>query len=195
MIDMSNSHIIQLAQQIAVAGAQGAKAYNDAQAELRLELVLTPGRLGSVDGTHESLTALGRLAELNAAHKEMFGRFMTAAIGQMVAAIGALPEDQAQQHRTGMLASVNWQMDAQSRFYAQRDEWIATARRICELVDIHRTAIELRDGELLFFEDDALESFLDLVARADELHRLEVEQTAVRLSRLSQSIQVLDAAR
>lgn len=192
---MTQSHIIQLAQQIAMAGAQGAKAYNDAQAALRLELVLTPDRLGSEEGTLESLAALDRLLELNAAHKEMFTKFMTAAIGKMLAAIGELHEVQAEQYRTGLLASVNRQMDAQSRFYVQRDEWIATARRICELVNTHRAAIEFRDGELLFFEDGTLEAFLALVARADELHRLEVEQTAMRLSRLSQSIQMLNAAK
>jgi hypothetical protein len=190
-MDAAEIRIIHLAQQIAQVGAQGAKAYNDAQAELRLEWVLAPIRLGSVEGTRESLAALERLSQVTAAHKEMFAKFSAAATAQLLAAIKELPADRAQEYQASIASSINWNMEAQARFYAQRSEWITVAIRICQLVDIHRRAIEFREGELLFSDDAALEEFVGLVSRADELHQLEVAQTAQRIARLSQSLAVL----
>lgn len=190
-MDAAETRIIHLAQQIAQLGAQGAKAYNDAQAELQLEWVLAPIRLSSVEGTRESLAALERLSELTAAHKEMFAKFTAAATAQLLAAIQELPTDRAQEYQASIASSINRNLEAQARFYGQRSEWTATATRICQLVDIHRPAIEFREGELLFSDDAVLEEFVGLVSRADELHQLEVAQSAERVARLSQSLAVL----
>jgi len=176
---------VQIAQQIAAAGLRASNAYNEAQAALDLQRVLTPGRWESAQGTAESLTTLSRLSALTTAHKEMFAKFVTTAMSQLTAAINELPEDRAAQFRDGMARSVNWQLAAQADFYQGREEWIAAAVAICELIDSHRDEITFGEGGVVFANNEARASFDALADIVNRVHRQEVERTAERVARLS----------
>jgi hypothetical protein len=172
----------QLAQQILAMGMQATKAYNDAQAELQLELVLSPDRLCCEEGIRASRDTLDRFEALTSAHKETFSKFLIAATGRLGEVIAEMPEEKARAHRASLAASVNRSLQGQARSYVLREEWLSTARRVCELLEDCRDVIEFLDGQFLFFEDEPMEEFNALLARIDELHRLEVENVEERLS-------------
>jgi len=173
------------------AGLQAAKVYQEAQNALNLEQVLTPQRLAHSDGVRQSMATLSDLSRLNAAHKEMFTRFITNAVEQVTTALAELPAERAREHRDGMVRSINWNLDAQSTFYRQRDEWISTASALCHLVEDNRESIVLEDDTLMFNDDDLLDRFTQLASRVDELHHLEIAQLSERLARLGASLTTL----
>ena len=184
---------MQFAQQVGAVGLQASKAYNDAQASLDLHLVLTPARLATAEGTDASLQVLARLSELTSAHRDMFAKFVTAAVEHLTAAVGELPTDRAAEYRDGMAASINWNLNAQADFYRNREEWIAAATGICELVQSHRGSITFTDDGVVFSNDEALRAFESLVSAADRIHHLEVEAANERLARLTRSMATLGA--
>ena len=187
----SESRLIELAQQIGAVGMQAAKAYNEAQANLKLEQVLTPERLSTDTGTGESLATLDALSALNSSHKKMFQKFVTAAVAQLTTVLAEVPEERATALRDGMIRSLNWNLDAQAMFYARREEWIVVATSICQLIESRRHSIAFTRDGLEFESDDDLGQFSRLVAQADEIHQLEVAQTAERLARLAKSMAIL----
>jgi uncharacterized protein with PhoU and TrkA domain len=190
-MDPAETRLTQLSLQIGMAGMQAAKAYQEAQNALNLEQVLTPQRFAHSDGVRQSLATLDDLSRLNAAHKEMFTRFITSAVEQMTTALAELPAERAREHRDGLVRSINWNLDAQSTFYRQRDEWISAASALCHLVDENRESITVEDDALMFNDDDLLERFTQLASRVDELHRLEVAQQSERMARLGASLTTL----
>ncbi len=194
-MEPSELRVSELAQQIGAAGLQASKAYNDAQASLDLHSVLTPARLATTEGTGESLESLARLTQLTSAHKDMFAKFVTVAMGHFTAALAELPEDRAAEYRDGAAVTVNRHLNAQGDFYKNREEWIAAAVDICRLVESHRETITFTKEGLVFSEDDVLANFERLVAEADRIHHLEVAATNERLARLAKSMAVLSAAK
>jgi len=116
---------------------------------------------------------------------------VTSAVGQLIAASAELPAQRAEECRDGMVGSINWNLDAQSRFYTQRGAWITAAREICLFVDGRRDGIEFTADKLAFHDDDELAHFNRLVGIADEIHHLEVAQMAERLERLQGSLGAL----
>ena len=184
---------LQLVQQIGAIGIQGANSYNAAQAELKLDTVLSQASLATAAGTHESLKTLNRLSQLNVAHKKMFATFMTTAVSQLSAVLAELPEEHAADLRDGMVSSINWNLKAQSEFYVNRDKWIEAASTICLLVERHRASIAFSEEGISFDRKKTLQRFTDLVSIADEIHVLEVKQTAERMSRLSASMAVFSS--
>jgi hypothetical protein len=193
-LDPAESRVVQLARQIAAAGLRASKAYNEAQAALDLDRVLTPVRWASRDGTAQSLTTLARLSALTVAHKEMFARFVTTAMGQLAAAAGELPENRAAQFRDEMVRAVNGQFAAQTDFYQGREEWIAAAIAICELIDSHRDGITFTETGLIFAADDVRSTFDALARTVNRIHRQEVEKTTERVARLSAFMAALQTA-
>ena len=187
----NEGHLIQLAKQIGAIGLQAANAYNEAQARLNLELVITLARLETTDGTNDSLATLAKLTELNIAHKDAYATFMTAAVGQLATASAELPGSLADEYRDGIVNSVNWNLAAQAKFYTLREEWIEKAVAICHLVESRRSSISFGASTITFNDDADLASFQALVARVDEIHELEVCQAAERMARLSKSIATL----
>lgn len=183
--------LVQLTQQIGSAGIQGANAYNAAQAELGLDAVLAQPSLATAEGISRSLKTLSCLSELNVAHRQMFEKFMTAAIAQLSAVLAEIPEERAAELREGMIRSINWNLKAQGEFYVNRDRWITAASAMCRLVEEHRESIAFTEEGVVFDNDEILERFSQLVSTVDEIHALEVKQTAERLSRLSASMAVL----
>lgn len=185
------THLVQLAQQIGSVGIQGANAYNAAQAELGLDAVLAQLSLATAEGTSRSLETLSRLSKLNVAHRQIFEKFMTAAVAQLSAVLAEIPEERAAELRGGMVCSINWNLKAQGEFYVNRDRWITAASAICRLVEEHRESIVFTEEGVVFDNDEILKRFSQLVSTVDEIHALEVKQTAERLSRLSASMAVL----
>jgi hypothetical protein len=190
-MESNEARFIQLAQQIGLMGVKASNAYNEAQASLELDQVLTVGRLSNSDGVGASLDTLEWLAALTSAHREAFAKFMTGAVSQLTAVLAEIPEQRAEAIRKSLVKSVNWNLNAQKIFYDQREKWIATAREICRLVESRRESISFSEDGLTFDNEQDLEQFTHLASTADHLHQLEVAQMAERLGRLKESLSVL----
>ena len=137
---------------------------------------------------------MAKLSALTVAHKEMFVKFMTSAIGQLTAAVDELPADRAARFRDEMVYSVNAHLAAQTDFYQAREEWITAAGAICELMNSHRDSITFTEAGLIFAGDDVRARFDALASSVDRIHRQEVEKAAERVSRWSASMAALQIA-
>ena len=190
-MESNEARFIHLVQQIGIVGAKASNAYNEAQGNLKLDQVLTPSRLSSGDGIRASLDTLEHLSLLTSAHKAAFAKFMTGAVGQLAEVLSELPEQRGAELREGLVKSVNWNLNAQSILYAQREKWIAVAQDICKFVESRRESITFSEEGLAFDSTDDLEQFTHLVSTADHLHQLEITQATERIRRLKESLAVL----
>ena len=181
----------QLAEQIAGAAVQAATAYNQCQAQLNLEAILTPGRLCTQEGTRESLGVIGELERLTREHKAMFANFTLRATQQLLAALAELPMDRQEAARQGLAESVNRNMAAQSAFYQDRETWIKHARALCHLIDENRARIAFQGDTLLFQADEPLVEFNRLVECLDNIHAREVTRYRERQARIMKSVQAI----
>jgi hypothetical protein len=193
MLHPAELKVIQLARQLGAVGQQAANAYNQAQASLPLDDLLTPDRLMSVEGRRSGFGILANMTELNEAHQKMFGQLMPAAMGQMAAAVAELPPERLREYEEGLITSVNRQLASQAEFYRNRERWIAAMQAIFTLFDVSHEDIRFADGELLFDDDDALDRFNQLLATVEEVHQTEVKAMNERVSRLVAANAVLDA--
>lgn len=182
---------IAVAKRYAGVGMQAAKAFNDVQAKLQLELVLSQERLASTQGTAESVAALERLSDLTRVHKEAFAKVVLTSSSALAAALAAMPEHLQEEHRSRLVATVNWQLRAQSEFYSNRERWIAAATQICNLIESRRESATFSDEGVDFSNDEDLDRILSLMAVIKETHQLEVAQLNERLSRLARSAIIL----
>lgn len=183
---------IEIAKRSAIVGMHAAQAYHAEQAKLQLELVLSPGRLVSPEGTQLSLAALEQLAALTSAHRAAFEHVVLSASSELAGALGDLPTNLQEEYRTGLVRSVNWQLAAQGSFYRNRERWIVAAREICELVDGRRDTSSFSDDGMVSFADDAdFERFQSLMEVIEEVHQSEVESMNERMDRLAKSASVL----
>jgi hypothetical protein len=168
--------------------AQFAQAYMAEQNKLQLELVLTPDRMHTQEGTDLSLAALRQMDQLTAAHHQAFQKFILAASSEVAAAMDGMPDDMREALREKMLSTVQWQMEAQSRFYPNRLRWIAAATAVCELVQAKRDEVTFSDDGIDFLDDDDLRLFATLMETVEETHRADVAVIAERVDRMKNSM-------
>lgn len=184
-MDPTELHLARLSQQMALAAAQAALAYHQAQAGLDLAQVLSAERLTSEDGRAESRKIIAALAELTSRHKHAFSNFLTHATSQLVAATAELPAEKRDWLAQRFLGSVNWNLAVQSKFYEGRERWIAAAAQVLGLADQHDDELWLEDGTLVFACDTLLDEFSALVAVMDKVHEEEVVMFAERQARIA----------
>lgn len=185
---------IAVAKRHALVGLQAAQALNDEQGRLQLELVLAQERLASAAGTAQSRVVLEQLEEFLRTHKAAFEHLTAACTAELAEALAELPEPRQEEYRAGVLASINWQLSAQSLLYRNRERWIAAALDICRLIDDCRSAVLFDDNGMGFANDADLERFQALFAIVEEVHQSEVAQLSERSQRLAESLAILEQA-
>lgn len=187
----SEAEFIEVAKQFLAVGIQFSKAFHQAQSALQLDKVLTQDRLCSAAGTLASLQTLQQLAELTAAHKQSFQTVVLASSSAVAHAISGMPQDKQIEYRSGVVASINWNLAAQSDFYTDRERWIQAANAICHLVEARRATSHFGEQGIVFADDrdaDTLDAHLQVI---EEVHQLEVKRLNERLSRVAQSAAIL----
>lgn len=182
---------VELAKRFATVGVQAAQAYNQEQAKLRLDLVLTQERLSSAEGTRESKHVLAQLRQLTEAHKQAYRKVVVAATAELMAAIAEMPTETQSERHTGLVSSINWQLGAQADFYATRERWMDAAEGICELIDSRRATCTFSEAGVDFAEDEDLAQFSELLTAIEEAHHAEVAALKDRLERLGRAASVL----
>jgi hypothetical protein len=185
---------IELARQVSLVGRQAAMAYEQAQAALQLDQLITPERIATAEGTRRSLETLAALAQLHAAHKDMYAKFMTSAMQQYTDAIAELPDGLAREYREGIVGALNRQLESQASFYRNRDKWIAAVNDMFTMIDEQRDALEYIDGEVRFEDDSCIDRFNELIETIDAIHHQEVALMQDRLARAAAAAALLDAA-
>jgi hypothetical protein len=183
----SDAKLAEVARRYASVGMQAARAFNEEQATLGLDLVLGHSRLSSDTGTQTSLLALQRLRELTAAHKEAYSRVVLAAASEFTAVLADLPIDVRQERENGIVASINWQLAAQSAFYANRERWADAAEGLCRLIDAERAGCTFTEDAVNFACDSHLERFEALLEVIEQTHQIEVATAQERLTRFAQA--------
>jgi hypothetical protein len=187
----SEAEFLEVAKRCLAVSVQTAQAYHQAQSALQLDKVLTQDRLCSVAGTLESLQTLQQLAELTAAHKVTFQKVVLASSSALAHAISGMPQDKQIQYQSSVIASLNWNLSAQSDFYTDRERWIQAANSICHLVEARRATSRFGEQGIVFADDHDADAFDALLLVIEEVHQLEVERLEERLSRIAQSAQIL----
>ena len=187
----SESEFIEVAKRCLSVSVQAAQAYNQAQAALQLDVVLSQDRLSTTAGTQLSLQTLEQLSALTKAHKATFQQVVLGATSALVETMSGMPEALQQEHRSSLVTTVNWHLSAQSDFYADRERWIQAAIAICHLVEARRATSHFGEHGIVFADDrdaDALDAHLQVL---EEVHQLEVVRMNERLSRMAQSAAIL----
>lgn len=183
---------IEVAKRHALVGMQAAKALNDEQDKLQLERVLSQERLASPEGTARSRATLEQLREFMHIHKAAFEQMALACSTELARALAEVPEHLREEYRAGVVTSINWQLEAQSLLYRNRERWIAAAMDICQLIDTCRDAVVFAEEGMGFANEDDLERFQALFAVIEEIHQFEVAQLSERSQRLVQSMATLE---
>ncbi len=187
----SEAEFIEVAKRLLAVSVQTAQAYHQAQSSLQLDKVLTQDRLCTAAGTLESLQTLQQLAELTAAHKQSFQNVVLASSSAVAHAISGMPEDKQIHYQSSVVASLNWNLGAQSCFYADRERWIQAANAICHLVEARRATSHFGEQGIVFADDRDADTLDALLLVIEEVHQLEVERLNERLSRFAQSAAIL----
>lgn len=185
---------IEVAKRHALVGMQAAKVLNDEQDKLQLERVLSQERLASPEGTAQSRATLEQLREFMHLHKAAFEQMALACSTELARALAEVPKHLREEYCTGVVTSINWQLEAQSLLYRNRERWIAAAMEICQLIDTCRDAVVFAEEGMGFANDDDLERFQALFAVIEEIHQFEVAQLSERSQRLVQSMAILEQA-
>ena len=185
---------IAIAKRHALVGMQAAQTLNDEQGKLQLELALSQERLASAAGTAQSRAALEQLDEFLRTHKAAFEQLTQACASELTEALAELPEPRQADYRAGVLASINWQLSAQSLLYRNRERWIAAALEICQLIDDCRDAVLFDGNGMGFANDGDLERCQALFAVIEEIHQSEAAQLNERNQRLAESLALLEQA-
>jgi hypothetical protein len=184
-------HFLEVSKRLAMVGVQVAQAYNQEQAKLNLDAVLSPDRLSSEEGTTESIETLETLRELTQAHKDAYDQFMLTAMSELRAVLEAMPPDIQLEHKSHLASSVNWQLAAQAEFYANRATWIGAAEAICNLIQSRRATCVFTDAGVDFVDDVDLIQFSRLLEKIEETHQVEVSAFQERVSRLNKALSVI----
>lgn len=182
---------INVAKRHALVGMQAAKALKDEQDKLQLERVLSQERLASPEGTAQSRAALEQLREFMHIHQAAFEQLALACSAELATLLAKMPEHLQEEYRAGVMASINWQLEAQSLLYRNRERWIAAAMDICQRIDACRDAVVFADDGMGFINENDLEHFQSLFAIIEEVHQFEVAQLHERSQRLAQSLATL----
>jgi hypothetical protein len=190
-MESSLAQLVLVARHYTNAAVQISNAYNNEQAKLGLDAVLTPERLQTTEGTRESLAVLAQLRALTDAHKVAFGQYITASTRDINAAVEQLPQTQQDEQRNGMIASINRQLALQAEFYVNRDRWIAAAAGICELIEANRDTVIFSADGIDFEYDEDLEQFTSLLDLIDDIHYIEVAAMEERMACIQRAMAVL----
>lgn len=183
--------IVEIARRFLMLSLQANREYHTRQGTLGLAMVLSQERLETAEGTALSLGALASLAALTAAHKAAFQTVMLTAAAEMAAASALLPQPLRGQYHTKFLETTQWQLDAQSRFYAGREHWLTTATEICMLVESCRPHCTFSARGVDFHDEDKLGLFDALTARLNDARVIEEEACELRRERMRESLAVL----
>lgn len=175
-MDPAEIELARISQQLILAAMQAAVAYNQAQGQLDLARVLDEDRLISVEGIARSRKTVAELSVLTAQHKEMFARYLTGATAHLVAAANQVAEERRAEFTQGLMASINWNLMTQAKFYEGRERWMTAVSLALDLADQHQGDIWLEDGTLVFASDELLEKLQSLVAEMDKVRE---EETAL----------------
>lgn len=187
----SELKIIEIAQRYLMVSMQANQAYQAQQNALELDVVLSRERLQTAEGTVLSLDALSRLVALTQAHKAAFQAVLLASSSEIAAATAELPPALRGQYSARFLETTQWQLDAQSRFYANREHWISTALDICALIEARRATCTFSEHGVRFHDDADLALFDLLMARLHDAHCIETEAYELRTERMRRALGVL----
>lgn len=158
----------ELLNQAAAANA----AFNQAQNALDLSSVLDAPGLVTPEGREQSRDTLDKLSGLLGHHRQVYATFAAQAVNRMSEAVSELPDARAEV--AGMMAMLQRNVAEQLAFYAEREEWIALARKLGEMFEVGQCG--LHDGELLAIDDVVLARVQQVTARLDEIHAIEVSR-------------------
>lgn len=183
--------IVEIARRYLMRSLQANQAYHAEQKNLRLDLVLTQERLETAEGTALSLAALASLAALTEAHRAAFQAVLLAASSELAAASGALPAPLRNLYHAKFLETTQWQLDAQSRFYAGREHWLTTAIDICLLVQARRARCTFSGRGVDFHDEEGFMLFDALMTRLNDVRVIEEEAYEVRRERMRESLTLL----
>lgn len=183
--------LIDVAQRCAAVGLHAAQAYNQAQSKLDLDLVLTQERLSTTEGTRQSRQVLTELRRLTETHKSAYATIVLAATAELRAAITEMPMNLQGEYNTGLVASINWQLNAQSASYATREQWLDAAEAVCELIDSKRETCTFSEEGVRFESDADLARFSELLGVIEQAHQSEVAAVKERLERFGRAATLL----
>ncbi|QYF91730.1 hypothetical protein KY495_13070 [Massilia sp. PAMC28688] len=187
----SELKVFDIARRYMLLGLQSQQAYQTQQHALELDCVLSQERLQTREGTALSLDILGRLFALTQASKKSFTAVMLASSSELSAATAELPRELRDQYNAKFLESTQWQLDAQSRFYANREHWITAAIDVCTLIESRRATCTFSTEGVHFQDDQDFDLFDILMGRLNDAHAAETEAYAVRMARMRNSLAVL----
>lgn len=191
MTHPSELKIIEIATRYLMVSVQANQAYQTQQKALELDLVLTQQRLQTPQGTAVSLAVLAQLVRLTQVHKAAFQTVLLASSGDIAAVTAELPKELRERYNAQFLGSTQWQLDAQSRFYANREHWITTAVEICTLIESRRHTCTFGEHGVDFHDADDFDRFDQLMERLNDAHYSETQAYAVRMERMRASLEVL----
>lgn len=187
----TETRIVEIARRYLMLSLQANQEYSTRQSTLGLDMVLSQERLETAEGTALSLAALASLAALTAAHKAAFQTVLLTAAAEMAAASALLPQPLREQYHAKFLETTQWQLDAQSRFYAGREHWLTTATEICMLVEACRAHCSFSARGVDFHDEESFRLFDVLTARLNDARVIEEEAYELRRERMRQSLAVL----
>lgn len=187
----SELKVIEIARRYLLVSLQANQAYQAQQNALELDRVLSQERLQTSEGTAVSLDTLARLVTLTHAHKKAFEAVVLASSSELAAATAELPRELRQQYNVKFLESTQCQLDAQSKFYANREHWITTAVDICALIESRRDTCSFSEQGVHFQDDEDFALFDLLMARLSDAHAVEMDAYQVRMTRMRNSLAVL----
>jgi hypothetical protein len=187
----AETHLIDTAKRYTAICVQVSQAYTAEQAKLKLDQILTFGRLSSLAGTRVSLEALDQLSTLTSAHKAAMEKIFLSGTTDLTAAMADLPESLQARYREGILKSLHGHLAAQSQFYENRGKWINAARNLCKLVDTQRESARFEAETIVFEKETDQERFETLLGTVEEFHSKEVALMKQVLDRFNQSTSLL----
>ena len=153
--------------------------------------MLTEQRLCSADGTRLSVSTLSQLRRLTAAHKEVYSKVVLAATAELASALVDMPTEMRDERQVGLVSSINWRLNAQAEFYANRERWLDAAEEICFLIESRRETCSFSADGVDLSDDDDLARFSELLNIIQATQEADVTSLQERLARLSRSAAVL----
>jgi hypothetical protein len=177
-----------ISQQLLVIAMQAVAAYEQAQKKLDLARVLDAERLLSPNGIALSRRTLEDLATLTSQHKDHFTKFITGSTEQLLNVANQLPEDRRQSMTESLMRSINYNLAAQSHFYAGRERWISAGMGILNLAEQHAGEIWLEEGELVFGTTELLEKVQTLSEQMEQVHQAEVALFQERQAHIAEAM-------
>ena len=131
------------------------------------------------------------MRRLTAAHKEVYSKVVLAATAELASALVDMPTEMRDERQVGLVSSINWRLNAQAEFYANRERWLDAAEEICFLIESRRETYSFSANGVDLSDDDDLARFSELLNIIQATHEAEVTALQERLARLSRSAAVV----